>query len=104
MRKERLSPKATGARKRGKWDQRTWSLKKNRGIMGNTSGFLFCFVFVCLFVCLFLAFGDRVSLYSPGCPGTHSIDQTRLELRDPLAFASQVLGSKGCATTIHVPR
>jgi hypothetical protein len=24
---------------------------------------------------------DRVSLYSPGCPGTHSVDQARLKLR-----------------------
>jgi hypothetical protein len=30
--------------------------------------FVVFFLFVCLF-CLF-AFGDRVSLYSPGCPGT----------------------------------
>jgi hypothetical protein len=39
-------------------------------------------VFVCLFVCLFLDFRDRVSLYSPGCPGTHSVDQAGLELRN----------------------
>jgi hypothetical protein len=42
---------------------------------------------------------DRVSLYSPGCPGTHFIDQTGLELRNPPAYASQVLGLKACATT-----
>jgi hypothetical protein len=24
---------------------------------------------------------DRVCLYSPGCPGTHSVDQAGLELR-----------------------
>jgi hypothetical protein len=36
---------------------------------------------------------------SPGCPGTHSVDQTGLELRDPPASASQVLGLKACATT-----
>jgi uncharacterized membrane protein len=30
-------------------------------------------LFVCLFVCLF--FQDRVSLSSPGCPGTHFVDQ-----------------------------
>ena len=29
----------------------------------------------------FLAFQDRVSLYSPGCPGTGSVDQAGLELR-----------------------
>jgi hypothetical protein len=54
---------------------------------------LFCFVFV-LFV-----FQDRVSLYSPGCPGTHFVDQAGLELRNPPASASQVLGLKACATT-----
>jgi hypothetical protein len=35
---------------------------------------------------------DRVSLYSPGCPGTHSVDQAVLELRNPPASASRVLG------------
>ncbi|GAB1294189.1 Dihydrolipoyllysine-residue acetyltransferase component of pyruvate dehydrogenase complex, mitochondrial [Apodemus speciosus] len=34
---------------------------------------------------------DRVSLCSPGCPGTHSLDQAGLELRNPPASASQVL-------------
>jgi hypothetical protein len=35
---------------------------------------------------------------SPGCPGTHSVDQAVLELRNPPASASQVLGSKACTT------
>jgi hypothetical protein len=38
----------------------------------------------------FLVFQDRVSLCSPGCPGTHSVDQAGLELRDLPASASQV--------------
>ena len=38
-------------------------------------------------------------LCSPGCPGTHSIDQAGLKIRNPPASASQVLGSKACATT-----
>jgi hypothetical protein len=42
---------------------------------------------------------DRVSLCSPGCPGTHFVDQAGLELRNPPASASRVLGSKVCATT-----
>jgi hypothetical protein len=54
--------------------------------------------FVCLFVCLFV-FRDRVSLYSPGYPGTHFVDQVSLELRNPPASASQVLGLKACTTT-----
>jgi hypothetical protein len=60
---------------------------------------LFCFI-VCLFVLvLVLVFQDMVSLYSPGCPGTHSVDQADLELRNLPASASQVLGLKACATT-----
>jgi hypothetical protein len=48
----------------------------------------FCFVFL-----------DRVSLCSPGYPGTHSVDQVGLELRNPFASASRVLGLKACTTT-----
>jgi hypothetical protein len=33
----------------------------------------------------FLVFQDRVSLCSPGCPGTHSVDQAGLKLRNPPA-------------------
>jgi hypothetical protein len=44
-----------------------------------------------------------VSLCSPGCPGTHSVDhsvdQAGLELRNPPSSASRVLGLKACATT-----
>jgi hypothetical protein len=39
----------------------------------------------------FFFFRDRVSLCSPGCPGTHSVDQAGLELRNPPVSASQVL-------------
>jgi hypothetical protein len=42
----------------------------------------------------FLFFRDRVSLCSPGCLGTHSVDQAGLELRNSPASASQVLGLK----------
>jgi hypothetical protein len=55
-------------------------------------GFLFCFV-------LFLFFQDRVSLYNPGCPGTHFVDQAGLKPRNPPVSASQVLGLKECTTT-----
>ena len=50
----------------------------------------------CLFVFGFVF--HRVSLYSPGCPETHFVDQAGLELRNPPASASQVLGLKACAT------
>jgi hypothetical protein len=56
-------------------------------------GFVF-FVFW-FFLFWFWLFPDGVSLYSPGCPGTHSVDQTVLELRYSSASASQV----PCATT-----
>jgi hypothetical protein len=55
----------------------------------------------CLFVVVVvvLVYRDRVSLYSPGCPETHSVDQAGLELRNSPASASQVLGLKACTTT-----
>jgi hypothetical protein len=56
-------------------------------------------LFFKIFVCLCFVFLDRISLYSPGCPGTHFVDQAGLELRNPPASASQVLGLKACATT-----
>jgi hypothetical protein len=58
--------------------------------------FLFSFSF------FLLVFRDRVSLCSPGCPGTHSVDETGLKLRNPPASTSQVLGLKACATTARL--
>jgi hypothetical protein len=51
------------------------------------------------FFFFFLVFRDRVSLCSPGCPGTHSVEQAGLELRNLSASASQVLGLKVCTST-----
>jgi hypothetical protein len=51
---------------------------------------MFCFVLLVVV----LVFRDRVSLYSIGCPGTHSVDQVGLKLRNPPTSASQVLGLK----------
>jgi hypothetical protein len=56
-----------------------------------------CLIPTLLFVCF--GFQDRVSLCTLGCPGTHSVDQAGLELRNPPASVSQVLGLKACATT-----
>jgi hypothetical protein len=61
--------------------------------------FVLVFLFVCLFVCFFQ---DRVSLYSPGCPGTHFVDQAGLELSNLPASVSRVLGLKECATTARL--
>ena len=65
--------------------------------------FFFFWFFFCFFV-LFFVF-SRVSLYSLGCTETHSVDQAILELRNPpaSASASQVLGSKACATMPGLP-
>jgi hypothetical protein len=43
-----------------------------------------------------------VSLCSPGCLGTHSVDQAGLELRNLPASAFQVLGLKACTTTAQL--
>jgi hypothetical protein len=53
----------------------------------HTKKALFVCVCVCVCVCVFR---DRVSLRSPGCPETHSVDQASLELRSLPASASQV--------------
>jgi hypothetical protein len=59
-----------------------------------------CFVLLFCLTCFVCFFRDRVSLCSPGCPGTHSVDQAGLELRNLPASASQVLGLKACATML----
>ena len=46
-----------------------------------------------------VGFGDMVSLCTTGGPGTHSVNQASLELRDLPASASLVLGLKVCTTT-----
>jgi hypothetical protein len=51
--------------------------------------FIFCFVF-----------RNRVSLCSSGCLVTHFVDQAALQLRNPAASASRVLGLKACVTTL----
>jgi hypothetical protein len=58
--------------------------------------------FLPFFFFLVCFFRDRVSLYSPGCPETHFVDQAGLELRNLPASASQVLGLKVCATTTRL--
>jgi hypothetical protein len=77
----------------------SWSFcfEKMLGIYSppSTQGFYFCSVYSFvssktqyltfgLFyhsLSFFSVFRDRVSLCSPGCPGTHSVDQAGLELR-----------------------
>jgi hypothetical protein len=62
---------------------------------GSNHSFLFVslglfFGFVCLFVSR-----DRVSLYSPGCPGTHFVDQAGLETQKSSCLCLPSAGIKG---------
>jgi hypothetical protein len=61
------------------------------------SFFLSFFLSLSLFFLL-----NRVFLCSPGCHETHSVDQAGLELRNPPASASQVLGLKSCTSTFRL--
>jgi hypothetical protein len=70
----------------------------NLHLSNSISTYMIQTVFFYLFI-FFGFFRDRVSLCSPGCPGTHSVDQAGLELRNPPASASRALGLKACATT-----
>jgi hypothetical protein len=47
-------------------------------------------------------FGDGVLLCSLGCSGTHSVHQPGLELTDPPASASRVLGLKLCTVVTRL--
>ena len=62
---------------------------------------LFVFLFGCLVGWLvgLVWFFETGFLCSPGRPGTHSVDQAGLQLRNPPTSASQVLGLKACTTT-----
>ena len=53
---------------------------------------------ICYYLIFFFLFWDRVSLCSPGYPGTYSVDQAGLKLRNPPLSASRVLGLKACTT------
>jgi hypothetical protein len=59
-------------------------------------------IYIYYFFVVVFVFQDRVSLCSSGYPGTHSVDQAGLELRNLPASASQVLGLKACATTAQL--
>ena len=57
---------------------------------------------VCLFVCLFV--GERISLCSPGFPGTHSVEQVSSELTEisPPLPSEQMLELEVSATAWHL--
>jgi hypothetical protein len=50
--------------------------------------YLYGFLFVCLLGLVWFGVLDFVSLCNPGCPGTHSVDQAGLKLRDQPASVS----------------
>jgi hypothetical protein len=61
---------------------------------------LFCLL-SCLLTCL--VFQDRVSLCSPGYPGTHSVDQVGLKITAIcLPLPPGILGLKVCTTTTQL--
>jgi hypothetical protein len=54
----------------------------------------------------FVFFRDKVSLCSLGCPGTHSVDKSSLELKDlPASASASVWGKlKMCITTAQMTK
>ena len=54
---------------------------------GFVAAICFCF-FHCLFVFCFVLFFENISLCSPGCPGTHSVDKAGLNLSAYLCLPS----------------
>jgi hypothetical protein len=56
------------------------------------------------FFFFFLVFRDRVSLCSPGCPGTHFVDQAGLKLRNLPAYPSPPPPSAGIKGVHHHTR
>jgi hypothetical protein len=50
-------------------DNQSYAEKPCLGVGGNLNFYLFIYLFIYL-----LVFQDRVSLHSPGCPGTHFVD------------------------------
>jgi hypothetical protein len=78
----------------GVWAEVSHPVAAGNGIQVLDKSHTYSFFF------FFFGFRDSVSLCSPGCPGTHSVDQASLKLRNlPVsASASQVLGLKAFAT------
>jgi hypothetical protein len=65
--------------------------------------FVFVFVFWGFFFFFFFGFLETGFLcVDLGSPGSHSVDQAGLKLRDPPASASRVLGLKVCTTTARL--
>jgi hypothetical protein len=73
---------------------------KNRAISPSIAYLIYLLIKKNFFAFFFFWFFETGFLcVAPGCPGTHSVDQAGLELRNLPASASQVLGLKAYATT-----
>jgi hypothetical protein len=70
--------------------------------MSALSPYILLMLGILLGVFCFLFFFKTGFLCSPGCAGTHSVDQAGLELRNLPASASRVLGLKACTTTAQL--
>ena len=78
-----------------------WNCVNVKILLESRTFYSFGVVLFCFGLVWFLVFRDRVSLCSPGCPGTHFVDQAGFELRNLPASASQVLGLK-CEPPQHL--
>jgi hypothetical protein len=68
------------------------------------STFIFVIYFICIYLFIYLfIFQDRVSLCSPGCPGTHFVDQAGLELRNLPVSAPPSAGTEGVRHHARLP-
>ena len=78
-----------------------YSESKETRRLRDTSRFLFLFFFVLLFCFVLFCFLDKVCLFTPGFPKTHSVDHGGLKLRNSPAYAPtpQMLGLKTCSHT-----
>jgi hypothetical protein len=86
--------------------RKMWTYRFVHMFLENIGTSLFSYevgVTLYIYFFIFLVFRDKVSLCSPGCFGTHFVDQAGLELRNLPASASRVLGLKACATTPDSP-
>jgi hypothetical protein len=78
--------------------------ERERDIHTHTHTYIYIYIYAYIIANTYIYIRDRVSLYScclysSCCPGTHSVDQAGLKLRNLPASASQVLGLK--AQQIH---
>ena len=64
----------------------------------------YLFIYLCIYLFIYWFFETRslCIVLAVLCPGTHSVDQAGLELRNRPASASQVLGLKACATNARL--